>query len=458
MLLRTSRMLRSSFVPFRSRAIFVSLVVLALVSFSLPALAVPGLTLGTGGQNPARLPDSGRDASHYPNGVSFSDCMADTVFTFTVIAAAGTFTTGSDNVQAWAGVDDCSAQTARASSGTTSGKCQPVSDIVPIASSMQFKVRVRDLVYAARGNVSQSASGAAVATINKADASVCSAPADPARVPMTIVFVDFAASDASGKEAFALVYKPTSDGNQIVVDTVGPQVPTMLSLGIGDGQMQLNWLPPSNVVDTAGFKVFCDPSPGKDPALAPGPADGAAPQTCDGSAMSVDAAVPVDSATPADAAADVEAGSTGDASSTAVDSGSSSTCSTSDGGTNICTNSKVIVNGVNGSFIDSYYNCGPALSGSESKQATVTGLTNDVPYTFAVAATDLLGNVGPIAVFPCGTPAPIDDFWNKYKEAGGAAGGTFCALEEVGAPVPGTLAGLTLIVAAIALVRRRRDR
>lgn len=451
MLRRTQRMLLSSVVPTRARASAVSFVVaLAMLFVAMPASAAPMLAMGTGGQNPSRVPDANRDSAHLPNGISYNDCIADEVFTFTVTAAMGSFVTGTSTVQAWAATGDCTAAAARAPA--TNGTCQPVSDGVPIGISMSFQVRARDLVYAALANKSPG-SGGLEPVVKHADASVCSLRTDPASTPMTIVFLSFTSGGGSLEAEANVVFNPMPVGNALSVDTVGPQMPTLGKLDIGDTLMNLNWTPASNAGDTSGFKVFVDPPPGQDPDAAPPLPDGATAtvNTCDASTTTADSATPVDAVAPLDASGDAIAVD----SAAPADSGSA-TCtpaSTGDGGA--CTNSSVIVNGVNGSIIPSYYNP-QTFTSKDLHNATVTGLTNDKTYTFGIAATDLVGNVGAVAVFPCGTPAPIDDFWNRYKESGGGAGGTFCALEGVGIPVGTSMLGITFAVAALALARRRR--
>ena len=81
-----------------------------------------------------------------------------------------------------------------------------------------------------------------------------------------------------------------------------------------------------------------------------------------------------------------------------------------------------------------------------------TSLRNGVSYDLAVRATDIYQNTsaisGPLAV----TPVQIDDFYNRYRNAGGrAAGGGGCAAGGEA----GLLGGLVLL--AFAAARRRRE-
>jgi len=96
------------------------------------------------------------------------------------------------------------------------------------------------------------------------------------------------------------------------------------------------------------------------------------------------------------------------------------------------------------------------VSGLSASTYTVTGLQDGVTYTVAVAAVDGSGNVGPPSVEACDYPAPVNDFWKLYRQAGGGAGGGFCALEAPGAPVGSSVALFVVAAAAAGAVRRRR--
>jgi hypothetical protein len=99
---------------------------------------------------------------------------------------------------------------------------------------------------------------------------------------------------------------------------------------------------------------------------------------------------------------------------------------------------------------------GQTITGEATSRYTITGLSNGAIYNVVVAAVDATGNVGPPSPLTCDYPAPVKDFWKTYRDAGGKAGGGFCALETLGAPAGSTLAlgGLSAVLAA--LVRRRR--
>lgn len=73
----------------------------------------------------------------------------------------------------------------------------------------------------------------------------------------------------------------------------------------------------------------------------------------------------------------------------------------------------------------------------------LAGLVNGTPYTIAVIAIDPTGGTSAISPLAVGTPQPTMGFIDKYKEAGGAAGG--CSLLP---PPPSGRAGLLWLAAA----------
>jgi hypothetical protein len=89
---------------------------------------------------------------------------------------------------------------------------------------------------------------------------------------------------------------------------------------------------------------------------------------------------------------------------------------------------------------------------------TLTGLKDGYFYNVGVAAVDGAGNVGPLGV-SCKEPVELADFWYKYTQAGGQAGGGYCSASE-GVGVPAGTGGVGILVAAsfIAIARKRRRR
>jgi hypothetical protein len=105
---------------------------------------------------------------------------------------------------------------------------------------------------------------------------------------------------------------------------------------------------------------------------------------------------------------------------------------------------------------------GDGVDGSQTGGATTTSASFSTKnydfFVFAVAAVDVLGNVGPPGAVQCGTPGPLDDFWYRYTNDGGLAGGGYCALEGVGMPAGSACMAVGVGLAGIGLWRRRRKR
>jgi len=151
---------------------------------------------------------------------------------------------------------------------------------------------------------------------------------------------------------------------------------------------------------------------------------------------------------------------------TTVDGGTTVNTAT-DGGTSITTLDGGTIGGTSSIGISqvSYTQYGVGnVGGNTTSSYNVQTLPNGGPlinghqYAIAVAAYDDDGNVGALSNLGCQTPEPIVDFWDKYSQDGGAAGGGFCSLKAPGAPVAGSVMGLGLGAVAVAMSRRRRRR
>ncbi|WP_437319538.1 hypothetical protein [Sorangium sp. So ce385] len=101
---------------------------------------------------------------------------------------------------------------------------------------------------------------------------------------------------------------------------------------------------------------------------------------------------------------------------------------------------------------------GKANRGEAAKFDDGAAIANGTSYVVGVAAYDLVGNAGPLSELSCATPIEVDGFFEKYREAGGQAGGGFCS---VGGPVGAgrwVSAPLGVVVAGAALGLWRRSR
>ena len=95
--------------------------------------------------------------------------------------------------------------------------------------------------------------------------------------------------------------------------------------------------------------------------------------------------------------------------------------------------------------------CGTG-NGSTQSEGQAKGLENNQPYAVAVAAYDQVKNVGPLSDLACATPQLVDDFFDRYREAGGEAGGGFCSIQRYGSP----WSVLLLVGAGLGYALRRR--
>jgi hypothetical protein len=176
------------------------------------------------------------------------------------------------------------------------------------------------------------------------------------------------------------------------IDTLAASPPAWKDIGIGESLLKLSWAPLTDS-DTIAYRVFLSPHRGNEPAAPP---DASAcvspfPEPTDGGAAPVDASL--------------------------------------------------------FDFQD--------FQGASTAGGTITGLVDGVPYAIAIAALDRVGNVGALSTSRCAPPEATADFWDRYRAAGGSAGGS-CAIGTSGAAAPALLALALLLVAR--LVRSRSSR
>jgi hypothetical protein len=90
-------------------------------------------------------------------------------------------------------------------------------------------------------------------------------------------------------------------------------------------------------------------------------------------------------------------------------------------------------------------------SNGAALEAEANGLTNGVTYAVAVAGIDAYLNTGNLSNLTCATPEPVTGFFEAYREAGGEAGGGYCAI----GPVRSRLSAVGIVLAALGLTLRR---
>jgi hypothetical protein len=104
---------------------------------------------------------------------------------------------------------------------------------------------------------------------------------------------------------------------------------------------------------------------------------------------------------------------------------------------------------------DGFIDCGEITAQGATGGETEPVLTNDVNWVVAIATEDNVNNVGVLSKLACNVPKDTTGFIEAYGEAGGRAGGGFCAFAP--AKRGGALATLVFfLLGACALVRRRQ--
>jgi len=425
----------------------------------------------------ADLGSSTRPQNLMPLGINYNDCTANMTLQFNLSVSGFD---GSESLQIWASKSgDCTTSTARGVGANAVTTCWIVgqgftAQIINSVTVLTFNVRVQDLVGL------QNAPPSPPNYVPQGGDACTTAQTTFVAVPLNIYFLPLDTS---------LNVKGTPYMYSITTDLVGPPAPVGVSKMVGDTLFFLNWSPNTDA-DTNGYDVFMDPIPGQE--------DAAAPQV--DSSISTVLVCPDSNASSAqqdaETEADTEAGDDGSALDATPSSSSDAGCyyenvggsSTGSPGSSSCTSvalgsaivqdSGVVVqqtddagNPIEGGLVSgnggistipqpylvATGSVGVTVSDKNTGTYTIKGLRNGTTYNAVVAAVDGSGNVGPPSVEVCDYPAPVNDFWNIYRQAGGQAGGG-CALERAGEPASAAmgvaLAGLTSVLAR----RRRRSR
>lgn len=101
------------------------------------------------------------------------------------------------------------------------------------------------------------------------------------------------------------------------------------------------------------------------------------------------------------------------------------------------------------------YRCNDGDAGTGSP-AVISGLRNGTPYQFGVIVEDQAGNRSAVALTTaCSTPRSLTDYWERYRQQGGAAAPGLCDARP-GLAGRGGLAWLSFGVGLVAILRRRR--
>ncbi|MBE7478405.1 MAG: hypothetical protein HS104_00210 [Polyangiaceae bacterium] len=359
-----------------------------------------------------------RTSDKEPNWISYSDCTGDDELYFetTLVKAVGY------SLEVWVGSSaDCTAYEARLGSSPT---CWQVFKTSAQLETQKVTIRAQDVI--AQNKSTDGTWGQGSGTL--ADCDDSGAPSDGQAVTFYFLLVD-------GTGQPVTVGAPAT--RQTTYDLVGPPAPGNVSAGIGEDLLVVSWSA-STASDLIGYRVYCDPKPG-----AQAPANSPMADAGLAGATATDAATDAASGgTSGDAAADA----TSDAAGSGGASGSGG--SGGGGGNPNCPSAALVP----GERPDSAYQCGSVTSKTDTS-TEAKGLLNGVNYAVAVAGFDRVGNSGPLSSVACGSPQPVDDFFELYRRAGGKGGGGFCAIGADPSPASLALAGLAL---GAWLVRRRR--
>jgi hypothetical protein len=488
---------------FRPRLPLCSAIVLAAAL--VPAAAAAQSVSASGQPYPNRIVNgnnlgySTRAQNLNPLGISYTDCTADMVLSFSV-TLSGFTATSPDTLEVWGSLtSDCTDQGDRGIGSGVTAVCwglragNIVDPVISTPQTYTFNVRVQDLV----GWQITLPTAAEAANPPAQGLSACTQQASFAAVPINI---NFLAIDSSGN----------SDGTPyqytINTDMVGPPAPSGVGETVGETIYNVTWTANSDS-DTAGYDIYIDPIPGQEgseasaiasleagqkmvcpdtgtssvgdatvdgaDALVDGPletsviesgvSEASAPLPYDGACYPVNTGgQPPTSTTgyncndPALASSITEDGG--------LDGGEAGTVVTpviEDDAGNVIEGGTVEEGNGGISTIGTQYlynvNQGFTIADKSVGSYTIKGLIDGVMYNVVVAAVDGTGNIGPPSSEVCDYPAPVKDFWQTYREDGGGAGG-FCALETVGSGGAQSLAGVAGVLGLAALVRRRRRR
>jgi hypothetical protein len=430
----------------------------------------PSAALTTGAVVLHYLPDGVTESSH-PNGsqpswLSNADCQQNVIVRVPITM---TNLPTNDVMQVWAGANGVDCTQAANLSGTTQACWQVVSGGIAPVTSTTIDIKAQDIIAPLELPIGQKPAQYTPGTV-----AACSTVTQSGPIPITIYFL-FAngAVTSSGADGTAATYA-------LSVALIGPAAPTGITVADGDTFLKVDWTPTTDS-NTQGFQLFCDPPPGKEPAIQDGASgatvvDSSTIEVCNGSTIDGgfdDAGNPlpdivVDSgchyenvsttSTSGGVCVSSEIVSGGGTVTTTGDDESVDTTDTTDdeGGTD------TVVTNVTPPPADiGNYLCGPGanLGSPTSSEATLSGLKNGVTYVVGVAAYDVVGNIGPMGVGTgsnlCGEPAKGLDFFDVYNADGGGAGGGFCSFDKT-QPVGTSAFAVVGLASLVSVIRRRK--
>jgi hypothetical protein len=331
--------------------------------------------------------------------ISYADCVADDAFIFPI-----GLQDVSHRLEVWVGNDDCSTKRGLADRG----QCWLVAaNDRPMSPTTNITVPVRNVV---RRDLTTTDAPPSVGGVPE---SVCEGSTDPEGEKVTFYFLLV----EGGKSVASDSWDNGEEGTGY--DLVGPTAPGNITVGVGESQLAITLRDIGEEADRERFEAFCVPA--GTTAAEVGDA-GVSPSSALSDAGTFDypgaASVP--------------------------DAGAATGAAPAECFTNLM---------VAGQRPPVGFSCGVA---DETSRTLRTGrLQNNTPYAVGIAGQDILGNAGELSSIQCGTPVPLEDFYELYTANGGLGGGGFCNLSAMPTqPRQLPLAGLGLL--SIALLWRRQ--
>jgi hypothetical protein len=351
--------------------------------------------------------------------ISYSDCIGNAQggdeWTFSITVR------DTDNpLEIWAGSENCAINRSR----TDRGQCWIVASQAQLSDTVNITVPVRNVV-ARRLDTTNPPTNVGT--------DVCDDSTDPSGEALTLYFMIVDSGQAD--EYFA--WDATNNGG-VGFDVVGPDPPSRINVGIGESQLSIGIDGVREETDRDRFEAFCVPAGTTRESIGLGePTPGIV--DAGGSFAITDAGLDggLDGGgaplTPTPTPTGTDAGGGGAA---------PAACFTD-----------VLVAGQRPPV---GFSCGTV---SETARSLNTSrLLNGTTYAVALAGQDNIGNAGVASDIQCGTPIPLDDFFELYSRNGGPGGGGFCSFSPAGSSSQHYGAGLLGLLLAGFAVRRVRGR
>ncbi len=370
--------------------------------------------------------------------LSRADCLANDVLTFPITATGYV-----GSLQVWASNGaDCTPPEARNSSVA---QCWEVFSGTFTNTVASIPIRVQDIAAMKKPPQFPHSVG---------DETSCTPAAGTASSaqPISLFFMDVLGDQNQGGSSWATK-----------LDLVGPAPPTSVTttLGIGNTLLIPTWTATGDI-DVAGYDFFCKSvAAAATPVTVFGAGSADAGVAAEAASSTSTVVTCTDASTTTDAGTDDGAVDDGAASDAADDqlcttTTTPTTTATVDASPSAsCGSVSAFGVGAPPTADDLAHSLCGSIAGVQATTFTITGLTNFTQYEVAIGSVDAVGNIGPLASEGCAIPQPVKGFAENYRDAGGTAGGGFCAMGRVPSSSSPGLMG-SLVGVGIWLGRRRK--